>query len=514
MNTVRSKKMIIVCILEILRKYSDENHRLKQREIVDLLDREYGITVDRKAVQRNLRDLIECDEFGIEYVEIPRGSSTPREGEESSIMTQIYMAHDLTDSEFQLLTDSILFSRNITASQAEQLIEKIRHSVSTYTAEKTKQIHLSKTVSRTAEQNTFLNIEKVREALEGKRQIRIVSRKYCWDDGFKTVPGESKIVTPYYLTATNGFYYLICLNEETKETEGIRIDRIEEIVITTEAGTPLQETEFRNTTLDRYLRTHPFLSAGRMVSASLKIAENALSDLFDTFGDHFTVSLVDSGFLTISLRCGEEDLFRWALLHSDIAEILAPQYLRNRLRTETENLWKRYITTDEDQVDAIIQSTSDRNGNLVIQGRDLTGQMEKIPPNTLHHVDLRRNTGCNMSFLKEQSELVSLTVFNQPFNQPELLLRAKKLQSVRLINTGIKDVSVLGRIPTLQDIVLSERDAEGIPGIENLKGKHVILLKQFAIKQDIQALMNMGIDIKVMSHGQIIGVTRETIHKL
>ncbi len=222
MKTVRSKKMIIVCILEILRKYSDENHRLKQREIVDLLDREYGINVDRKAVQRNLRDLIECDEFGIEYAEIPRGSGTPGENEESSIMTQIYMAHDLTDSEFQLLTDSVLFSRNITASQAEQLIKKIQCSVSTYTAEKTKQIHLSKTISRTTEQNTFLNIEKIREALEEKRQIRIVSREYRWDDGLKTVSGESKTVTPYYLTVANGLYYLICLNEETKETEGIR----------------------------------------------------------------------------------------------------------------------------------------------------------------------------------------------------------------------------------------------------------------------------------------------------
>ena len=322
-----------------------------------------------------------------------------------------------------------------------------------------------------------------------------------------------EIVEDAALLVANGLYYLICLNEETKETEGIRIDHIEEIVITTEAGTPLQETEFRNTTLDGYMRMHPFLFAGKTVKASLKIPDDALGKLSDTFGNNITISFAESGFFRISLRCNEEDLFRWALLHSDMAEILTPQYLRNRLRTETEKLWERYCTTNEDQVDTIIKNAVDRNGVLIIQSRNLTGQMEQIPPNTLHYVDLRSNTGCSMSFLKEQSELVSLTVFNQPFDQPELLLGANKLETVRFINTGIKDISVLGKISTLQTVMLSERDADNIPGIENLKGKKVILSRQFAMKLDIKALKNAGIDISIQSLGKMIGVTRELMRK-
>jgi len=53
------KKLIIMNILDILKRYTDENHRLSQKEIRDILEREYDMTVERKAVKRNLMNLIE-----------------------------------------------------------------------------------------------------------------------------------------------------------------------------------------------------------------------------------------------------------------------------------------------------------------------------------------------------------------------------------------------------------------------------------------------------------------------
>ena len=37
MYTKQPKKMIIINILDILKRYTDENHRLSQREIMDIL---------------------------------------------------------------------------------------------------------------------------------------------------------------------------------------------------------------------------------------------------------------------------------------------------------------------------------------------------------------------------------------------------------------------------------------------------------------------------------------------
>ena len=55
------KKMMILCILEILKKHTDEQHRLSQKEITDLLEKEYEMQVDRKSVKANLEDLMDFD---------------------------------------------------------------------------------------------------------------------------------------------------------------------------------------------------------------------------------------------------------------------------------------------------------------------------------------------------------------------------------------------------------------------------------------------------------------------
>ena len=73
MYTKQPKKLLIVNILDILRRYSDENHRLSQREIGDLLRSQYGMTADRKTIKRNLMDLLEFG-LGIEYTEKSRAA--------------------------------------------------------------------------------------------------------------------------------------------------------------------------------------------------------------------------------------------------------------------------------------------------------------------------------------------------------------------------------------------------------------------------------------------------------
>ena len=69
MYTKQPKKLIIMNILDILKRYTDENHRLSQKEIQDILEHEYEMKVDRKAIKRNLMNLIdyEFDRFRLLY---------------------------------------------------------------------------------------------------------------------------------------------------------------------------------------------------------------------------------------------------------------------------------------------------------------------------------------------------------------------------------------------------------------------------------------------------------------
>ena len=66
MDSMQPKKLIIINILDILKKYTDEDHRLNQKEIAEKLEKDYGMKVDRKAIKRNLMNLIDFG-FEIEY---------------------------------------------------------------------------------------------------------------------------------------------------------------------------------------------------------------------------------------------------------------------------------------------------------------------------------------------------------------------------------------------------------------------------------------------------------------
>ena len=71
MSDIHPKKLLILYILDILQKYTDEEHRLSQKEIQDILKKEYEMPVDRKAIKRNLLNLIEYGS-SIEYREVSR----------------------------------------------------------------------------------------------------------------------------------------------------------------------------------------------------------------------------------------------------------------------------------------------------------------------------------------------------------------------------------------------------------------------------------------------------------
>ncbi len=68
MYSKQPKKLLIINILDILKRYTDENHRLSQKEIVKLLESDYDMKVDRKSVKRNLMNLIDFG-YDIEYSE-------------------------------------------------------------------------------------------------------------------------------------------------------------------------------------------------------------------------------------------------------------------------------------------------------------------------------------------------------------------------------------------------------------------------------------------------------------
>ena len=213
MPVKQPKKLLIMNILDILRKYSDEEHRLSQKDIAEILKTEYDMTADRTAIRRNILTLMDCG-YNIEYSESIRMVPNPKTGQpvESYLWSDFYLERDFTDGELRLLIDGLLFSKHIPYSQCKELVNKLEGLSNVYFRSRVK--HIARLPEdKTDNKQLFLTIELLDEAISRGRRISFKYLEYGTDkrQHSKIRPDGTErvyIISPYQMAAKEGKYYL------------------------------------------------------------------------------------------------------------------------------------------------------------------------------------------------------------------------------------------------------------------------------------------------------------------
>jgi predicted DNA-binding transcriptional regulator YafY len=224
MSNLKRKKLSFA-ILDILRQYSDENHKLSQNDIVELLERDYDMKADRKSVKRNITTLLEMG-YPIDFKETLRMYPN-KDGvlEESYILSDFWLDREFTDAELRLLIDSLLFSKHIPYSQCDELITKLEGLSNRYFKSR---VRFISTLPETAPKNRelFYTIEILDEAIANGKQVAFTYNEYGTDKKLHPKRQREYIVNPYQMAATNGRYYLIGNYDKYDNLANYRLDRI------------------------------------------------------------------------------------------------------------------------------------------------------------------------------------------------------------------------------------------------------------------------------------------------
>lgn len=116
----RGSKMSIMRIVQVLLRESDREHPLTQQEILDFMEKKYGMTVSRRSIGRNLNRLKEA---GLPVVcrEVTRVVN----GKEAPLSLDWYWDHVVSQDELKVLIDLLYFS-HLPAQQVRQLTEKLK----------------------------------------------------------------------------------------------------------------------------------------------------------------------------------------------------------------------------------------------------------------------------------------------------------------------------------------------------------------------------------------------------
>ena len=325
MESFEPKKLALIRVLQILERHSDSEHPIKHEKIVELLESEYGLTIERKAIGRNISLLCEA---GYEIETTKKGS---------------YLAErTFEDSELKLLIDGVLSSKYITPKQSKELIEKLCAQSNKYFKKHVKNVYSVQDWNKTENVAVFYNIEIIDEAIESGRQIKFDYNKYGADKKFHR--SAIHTVSPYQMILHNQRYYLMGYNEKWKHIQYYRMDRITDIELLDTMRTSLKTIKGFEYGIDykRFSQSMPYMFFDEPQAIEFIAGVWAIDQIIDWFGKDIRIEERQDGRFLVKVRASVNAMEYWAMQYLNAVEIISPLELRERIKKNVQSANEKY----------------------------------------------------------------------------------------------------------------------------------------------------------------------------
>lgn len=299
-----------ICLLEILREYSDEQHILSMKDLISKLNAIYGLKPDRRTVYSAIALLIDLG-YDISIYE-DNG-------------TGYYLrSRELEQPEVLLLMDAVYAFPFIPVRQSEELIQKLQKLLSAHQRKQYRHLTIVRQGRKTDNRQVFLNLELLDEAITEKKQVSFYYLAYGLDKKLHSRRNYAYIVNPYGLVYMNERYYLACNRSGYPETSLYRLDLIKDIEVLDSPWD--KKPEHRSEIQDAV-----YAFTGKPENVILHCDQGVLGDVLDKFGTAVRVSEQDEETVTVSFSAPPGGIKFWALQYLPYVEVVEPQWLRNEI---------------------------------------------------------------------------------------------------------------------------------------------------------------------------------------
>ncbi|MBQ1186914.1 MAG: WYL domain-containing transcriptional regulator [Clostridia bacterium] len=325
MDSLEPKKLALIRVLQILKKYSDYNHPMLQEDIAKKLESDYGIVLERKAISRNINLLREAG-YVIE-----------------SVRAGNYLdEREFEDSELRMLIDGVLSSKYITASHSKSLIEKLCGMSNKYFRSHVGHVYSVNDWSKTDNQALFYNIELIDDAIERRVQLKFDYNKYGIDK--KLHKSSTNRVTPYQLILHNQRYYLMAHNEHWGNITFYRVDHITKMVTDERPATPITDLDGYKSGIDyKHLASAmPYMYTDQPQQIEFKADLGIVDQIIDWFGTDIRITPIDEKSVTINLKASPNAMEHWATQYINYVEVIKPTELRQRIHENLKSAEEKY----------------------------------------------------------------------------------------------------------------------------------------------------------------------------
>lgn len=319
-----TEKANILCILDILKEYSDQDHILSVSDILKKLKAIYGIEADRRTVYRNIDALID---FGYDI-------SRYSENKEGYFLRE----REFETSEIHMLCDAVISADCISKTQGRALIRKLQNLGSRHQTKAFSHLETVKTEKHAPNPQLFYNIDLLDEAMSLGRKVEFDYYIYDLDLKQKSKREKKYSVSPYSMYWSMGRYYLISGLDQYDNLTHFRLDRIRNLTVTDDPVKPAPEG-FQPY---EYASKAPFMFGGEVENYTICCDRAILQDVVDRFGDKIFIAESDEDTFTAVVKATTGGMRLWAIHYMETCRVLTPQWLVDDVKKAIQKGAARY----------------------------------------------------------------------------------------------------------------------------------------------------------------------------
>ena len=309
----------ILYILNILKKYSDEEHILSAKDITKLVEEEYGVKNDNRTIRRDIKLLIDKFDYNI---------STREDNNKGYYLIKDYY-NDFNIGEIRTIIDTISFAPYITYKRSNSIIEKCMNLLNEYEIDMLSDYKIISDNIKTINDEVIDNIEIIYDAIYKNKQISFKYNHYTLDSNklvFRPLTDEIRIVSPCLIINSIQEFYLIGYKENERVIKTYKIDRMTRVKILDKKCTKVDKDEIK-----KIVDSKMSMFAGNPMEITIKCDNVLLDNVVELLGRKLNYKIYDNNHFKVTINVNEEGFIAWYLRNLGRVEILKPLSLKDKI---------------------------------------------------------------------------------------------------------------------------------------------------------------------------------------
>ncbi len=325
------QKVKLLYVIDILKKYTDEEHPITATEICEKLASN-GVTAERKAIYD---DIAQLTDYGFDIIK----TRTPKSG--------FFLAsREFEIPEISLLIDAVKTAKFISAKKTRVLVSKLEKMLSIYQVKKGDKSVFIDYSEKSHNEEIFYSIDTISRAIESQKKISLKYGVRELNENREIVTNyKTRVISPYALTWQEDRYYLIGNYDKYDNLIHLRLDRMRSVEVLDEPLRHFSKFSSYTDTFDvsDYTKKLFGMFGGDFEEIELRCSKDILEKVADRFSENLFIRNVTDEHFSITVKAAvSEGLVTWIMNYGDKIKVLKPSNLIDKIKLRAQTITNLY----------------------------------------------------------------------------------------------------------------------------------------------------------------------------